>query len=63
MLKKEKIELMIGGKIFEIDSNALFIKKQQTYAFRNNGILKINIGHIFSTKERSNIYVDIKLEA
>jgi len=63
VLKKEKIELMIGGKIFEIDSNALFIKKQQTYAFRNNGILKINLGHIFSTKERSNIYVDIKLEA
>jgi len=62
VLKKEKIELMIGGKIFEIDSNALFIKKHQTYAFRNNGILKINIGHIFSTKERSNIYVDIKLE-
>jgi hypothetical protein len=62
VLQKEKIELMLGNKIFEIDSKTLFIKKHQTYAFRNNGILKINIGHIFSTKERSNIYVDIKLE-
>ena len=63
VLQKEKIELMLGNKIFEIDSKTLFIKKHQTYAFRNNGILKINPDHIFSTEERANIYVDIKLEA
>jgi len=62
VLQKEKIELMLGNKIFEIDSKTLFIKKHQTYAFRNNGILKINPDHIFSTEERANIYVDIKLE-
>ena len=62
VLQKEKIELMLGNKIFEIDSKTLFIKKHQTYAFRNNGILKINPEHIFSTEERANIYVDIKLE-
>jgi len=62
VLQKEKIELMLGNKIVEIDSKTLFIKKHQTYAFRNNGILKINPDHIFSTEERANIYVDIKLE-
>ena len=62
VLQKEKIELMLGNKIVEIDSKTLFIKKHQTYAFRNNGILKINPEHIFSTEERANIYVDIKLE-
>jgi hypothetical protein len=63
VLQKAKIELMLGRKIFEIDSKTLFIKNHQTYAFRNNGILKINPDHIFSTEERANIYVDIKLEA
>jgi hypothetical protein len=62
VLQKEKIELMLGNKIVEIDSKTLFIKKHQTYAFRNNGILKINPDHIFSTEVRANIYVDIKLE-
>ena len=62
VLQKEKIELMLGNKIFEIGSKNLFINKHQTYAFRNNGILKINPDHIFSTEERGNIYVDIKLE-
>jgi len=62
VLQKEKIELMLGNKIFEIDSKTLFIKKHQTYAFRNNGILKINPDHIFSTEKRGNVYVDIKLE-
>jgi len=62
VLQKEKIELMLGRKIFEIDSKTLLIKNHQTYAFRNNGILKINPDHIFCTEERANIYVDIKLE-
>ena len=62
VLQKEKIEMLLGNKIFEIDSKTIFIKKHQTYAFRNNGILKINPDHIFSTEERANIYVDIKLE-
>jgi len=62
VLQREKIELMLGNKIFEIYGKNLFINKHQTYAFRNNGILKINPDHIFSTEERANIYVDIKLE-
>ena len=40
----------------------LAIKEHQTFAFRNKGILRIDNSHMFSTVERGNIYVDIKLE-
>jgi len=62
VLEKEKIELKLGDKIFEIKSNSLSITQHQTYAFRNEGILLINNAHLFSTEDRGNIYVDIKLE-
>ena len=62
VLKKEKIELKLGDTIFEIIGCNLTIKEHQTFAFRNNGILRIDNSHMFSTVERGNIYVDIKLE-
>ena len=62
VLQKEKIDLKLGNKIFSIKGSNLFIKKHQTFAFRNEGILLINTEHLFSTEERGNIYVDIKLE-
>ena len=62
VLKEEKIELKLGDKIFEIRGYDLSIKQHQTFAFRNKGILQIDNSHMFSTVERGNIYIDIKLE-
>ena len=62
VLQKEKIDLKLGNEIFSIKGSNLSIKKHQTFAFRNKGILLINAEHLFATEERGNIYVDIKLE-
>jgi curved DNA-binding protein CbpA len=62
VLQKEKIELKMGDKVFEIIVRDLLIKKYQTYTFKNKGLLKINSDHIFSTDDRANIVIEIKLE-
>ena len=55
----------MAGKLkeFIIEGENLVIKENQTVILRNKGILKINSEHLFSTEERGDIYIDIKLES
>ena len=57
------LKLTLGDKDFIIEGENLVIKENQTVILRNKGILKINSEHLFSTEERGDIYIDIKLES
>ena len=48
---------------WSLEGDKLVIKENQTIILRNQGILKINSEHLFSTTERADIYIDIKLES
>uniref|UniRef100_A0A6C0C2X9 J domain-containing protein n=1 Tax=viral metagenome TaxID=1070528 RepID=A0A6C0C2X9_9ZZZZ len=61
ILKEKKIDIKLGEKIFSITSNKLNIQNSQTIIYKKQGILKINPNNIFSTDNRSDIYIDIKL--
>lgn len=61
ILKNESIQINIGEKSLVIPSECLRIVKKQNYIFRNQGILKINNTHIYSTEKRGHIFVDIEL--
>ena len=60
---RKKILNRLGEKDFIIEGDKLVIKENQTIILRNQGILKINSEHLFSTTERADIYIDIKLES
>tara|TARA_R110002074_G_scaffold338136_1_gene508749 strand:+ start:2005 stop:2835 length:831 start_codon:yes stop_codon:yes gene_type:complete len=62
ILNENKLAIILGNKTFFIPGDTLYIKKNQTIIMRKQGILKINPNHIFSTEERADIYIDIKLE-
>lgn len=61
VLDTQQIIIKIGSKFFTIQGENLKIKPQQTYVFRNTGILKMNQSDLFSTQQRGHIYVEIKL--
>ena len=61
VLDTGKIVLKLGTHFFNIPADKIFIVKNQTYVFRHSGILRINEEDIYSTLERSHIYVEIKL--
>jgi hypothetical protein len=61
VLNKKKITIKLGSKFFTIEGEKLSIKPEQTFVFRNKGLLKIDEEDLYSTTERGNIYVDIKL--
>ena len=62
ILKDQILNIQLGGKTFSIHSEKLYIKKNQTMILREQGILKMNQDHIFSTEERADIYINICLE-
>jgi len=63
VLRNTNLKVTLGEKNFIIEGKNLVIKKNQTVILRNKGILKINSEHLFSTEERGDIYIDIKLES
>ena len=63
VLKDKRLKITLGEKDFIIQGDKLVIKENQTIILRNQGILKINSDHLFSTTERADIYIDIKLES
>jgi len=62
ILKENKLDIKLGNKTFSIPNDKLYIKANQTMIIRKQGILKINPNHMFSTEEKADIYIDIKLE-
>ena len=63
VLRNTHLKVTLGEKNFIIEGENLVIKENQTVILRNKGILKINSEHLFSTEERGDIYIDIKLES
>ena len=61
VLREKQINIKLGSKIFTICGEKLVIKKEQTYVFRNKGLLKIDDNDLYSTSKRGHIYVDIRL--
>lgn len=61
LLCREKCEIEIGGKIFFIETNQLYIQKYQTFILKNQGLSKIQDKDIFNNKKRANIVVHIHL--
>ena len=50
---------MIGDKIFYILSSELFIKREQYYRIKNQGLTKINEEDIYNVSEKADIIVKI----
>jgi len=61
ILKDKILNIQIGEKTFPILSEKLYIKNNQTMVLRGKGILKMNQEHIFSTDERADIYINIRI--
>lgn len=62
--KKINLEINLADKVFEIPLNELIIKKEQTYVFNKQGILKSQnelATNILNDNEKANIHVLIKL--
>lgn len=56
----EFLELFIGDKMFKIPISQLYMKKQQTFKIKGEGILKVN-NDIYDVSEKSDIFVNIEM--
>ena len=61
LLEKQCIEFEVGGKIFTISAAALYIKNNQTYVLRGEGIPTINAKNVYDMSDKSSIIVNIEL--
>lgn len=61
LLEKEMWSIEIGEKPFLIRMSDLYMKKQQTYIFKGQGIANINDKYIYDTLHKSDIIVNICL--
>jgi hypothetical protein len=61
LLEKKCIEFEIGGKMFTIPSNVLYITNNQTYVLPKQGIPIINTKNMYDVSTRSCIFVNIEL--
>ncbi len=61
--KKPEITIKINNKTLKIPIEKLYIKKEQKYIFKNEGISKINVNDIYDISCRSDIICHIKLES
>jgi hypothetical protein len=59
--KKSSLEFTIGNKVFEIPLHELYIKKNQTYRLRTQGLTKINEKDMYDVSEKSDIFVKITI--
>lgn len=56
----EDFAVQIGGKLFSIPLSQLYLKREQYYRFKNQGISKIK-NNIYDIRERADIVVKIRL--
>ena len=61
IIKDGKIEFSIGKKVFDINVNKLYMKKNQYYRIKNAGLSKINENDIYDVSNKSDIIVNITL--
>ena len=60
-LDKSHIPVTIGNKIFEISRQELYMKREQLYRFKGQGVSKIK-DNIYDVTERSDIVVKIIIQ-
>ena len=59
LLEEKNISFNLGDKMFNIPLSELFMKKNQTYLFKNKGISKIYENDIYNIEEKSDVIVKI----
>ena len=59
LINKQTVDFSLGNKYFKIPVEKLYIKNNQTFIFKNNGILKIQEKNIYNENLRSDILVNI----
>lgn len=62
ILKDNKLEFTMGGKIFSFPGEELKITKKQMKVLYNQGVFKMNNKNIFDPKGKNNIYIEINLD-
>jgi hypothetical protein len=62
LLKNDKfVSCKIGEKVFSIPISKLFIKEEQTYTFKEQGISHVSEKDIYNISKKSDIIIKIKL--
>ena len=61
LLEKKQISFQIGSILFSIPANLLYIKDNQTYVLKGQGIPIINTKNMYNASEKSSIFVNIEL--
>ena len=62
LLEMGKINFNIGKKVFEILSKELKVMTEQTYIYKNKGILLAQYDDLYDTSKRGDIYIYITLQ-
>lgn len=61
LLEKKQVSFQVGSKLFSIPSAVLYIKNNQTYVLKGQGIPVINSKSMYDSSEKSSIFVNIEL--
>ena len=61
LLEKKHISFQIGSKHFTIPAGVLYVKENQTYVLKGQGIPIIHSKNMYDTSEKSSIIVNIEL--
>jgi hypothetical protein len=61
LLEKKQISFQIGSKHFTIPAGLLYVKDNQTYVLKGQGIPIIHSKNMYDTSEKSSIFVNIEL--
>lgn len=61
LLEKKNVLFQIGNKQFSIPASVLYIKNNQTYILKGQGIPIINTKNMYDASEKSSIFVNIEL--
>ena len=61
LLEKKQISFQIGSKYFTIPAGLLYVKDNQTYILKGQGIPTISAKNMYDTSEKSSIFVNIEL--
>ena len=61
LLEKKQMSFQIGSKHFSIPAGLLYIKDNQTYVLKGQGIPIIQSKNMYDTSEKSSIFVNIEL--
>ena len=61
LLEKKQASFQIGSKHFTIPAGLLYVKDNQTYILKGQGIPTISAKNMYDTSEKSSIFVNIEL--